>query len=161
MPIVISQVDFANPRDVQAVVDLVDAYAQHEMGGGEPLAPEVRQQLAQRYAAHPGALAWLAWSEGEPAGVATCLWAFGTFAGRPRVNILDLSVGEGHRNQGIGRKLLTAVEAYARAQGCHALTLEVRADNARGRHLYTSFGFEGPTDWSPPETMAFFKKVLD
>lgn len=161
MSVRVAQVDFSNPRDVQAVVDMVDAYAQHEMGGGEALPEAIRQQMAERYPAHPAALAWLAWIDDEPVGVATCLWVFGTFAARPRINIHDLAVTGGHRDQGIGRKLLEAVEQYAREHNCHALTLEVRGDNARGRHLYTSFGFEGPDEWSPPEQMAFFKKPLE
>lgn len=153
-------VDKANPTDIETLVAMIDAYAQDVMGGAEPLDERVRAELPERFAEHPATLGWLAWLEGEPVGAVAGLLLFGTFAARSRVNIHDLSVVPGHRDQGIGRKLLAAVEDYARTNDCHALTLEVRADNARGRHLYWSFGFRGPTEWSPPESMAYWKKEL-
>jgi ribosomal protein S18 acetylase RimI-like enzyme len=46
-----------------------------------------------------------------------------------------------HRGRGIGRGLLAAAEAHARAQGCCKLTLEVQEDNTPARSLYERFGF--------------------
>ncbi|MCO6046783.1 GNAT family N-acetyltransferase [Aeoliella sp. ICT_H6.2] len=153
-------VDKENPADIEVLVAMIDAYAQDVMGGAEPLDERVRAELPQRFSLHPATLGWLAWLGDEPVGAVAGVLMFGTFAARSRVNIHDLSVVAGHRDQGIGRKLLAAVEDYARRNDCHALTLEVRADNDRGRHLYWSFGFRGPTEWSPPESMAFWKKEL-
>ncbi|WP_425397025.1 N-acetyltransferase family protein [Aeoliella sp.] len=159
-PLEIRLVDKADPADVAVLVDMIDAYAKDAMGGAEPLDGKVREVLPDRFAEHPATLGWIAWLGDQPVGAAAGLLLFGTFAARSRVNIHDLSVVAGHRDKGIGRKLLAAVEDYARENDCHALTLEVRADNARGRHLYWSFGFRGPTEWSPPESMAFWKKEL-
>jgi ribosomal protein S18 acetylase RimI-like enzyme len=159
--ITVRQVDFRQPADVAALVAMVDAYACDEMGSGDTLGPDICNQMALGLAQHPGALGWVAWLDDTPVGGVTAFWMYGTFAARPRINIHDLSVVEGYRDQGIGRRLLEAVEAHARATGCHAITLEVRYDNSRGRHLYWSQGFRGPTEWSPPETMAFWKKTLE
>ncbi|QDU54664.1 GNAT family N-acetyltransferase [Aeoliella mucimassa] len=158
--ITIRQVDLANPKEVEALVAMIDAYAQHEMGGGRPLPTEVREVLGERFAAHPASLAWIAWLDDQPVGGLVAFWCFSTFSARSRINIHDISVVDGHRNQGIGRKLIEAVEDYARRTDCCSITLEVRGDNLRGRHLYQKCGFQGPTDWSPPESMVFWKKSL-
>lgn len=157
----VRQVDFTNPADVNAMVAMIDAYARDPMGGGTPLAPAVQAKLASKLAGDAGALGWLAMVDERPAGVVTALWNFSTFAARSRINIHDVGVLPGQRGRGIGRKLLAAVEEFALQNDCCALTLEVRADNHSAKHLYRKFGFVGPTEWSPPETMAFWIKTLD
>ncbi len=157
----IRQADFANPADVDAYTHMLDAYACDPIGNNRPLDARVRKELGPRLAEHPGALAWLAWLEEQPVGVLTAFLSFSTFAAQPRINIHDVAVLPGQRGLGIGRKLIEAVEHHARSTGCCALTLEVRYDNPAARHLYTKLGFTGPTDWHPPETMAFWKKTLE
>ncbi len=157
----VRQVNFTNQANVAAMVAMIDAYARDPMGGGKPLAPAVQDKLASRLASDAGALGWLAWMGERPVGVLTALWNFSTFAARPRINIHDVGVLQDQRGRGIGWKLLTAVEEFARQNDCCALTLEVRADNHSARHLYGKFGFAGPSEWSPPETMAFWIKTLD
>lgn len=140
---------------------MIDAYARDPLGDGAPLGPQVRAELPARLAQHPAALGWVARLANEPVGVLTALWAFSTFAARPRINIHDVAVLAGHRGIGIGHQLLEAVEGYARGTDCCALTLEVRGDNRAAKHLYSKLGFVGPADWAPPETMAFWKKTLE
>jgi ribosomal protein S18 acetylase RimI-like enzyme len=45
----------------------------------------------------------------------------------------------------VGRALLAAAEAHARATGCCKLTLEVQDDNTPARGLYASCGFRDVT----------------
>eukprot|EP01041_Mallomonas_annulata_P039841 gene39841-63618_t len=45
--ITVRAVDYANPRDAAALVDLLDGYARDVAGGGKPLEAEVRQGLVQ------------------------------------------------------------------------------------------------------------------
>lgn len=55
---------------------------------------------------------------------------------------LGMGVLPAYRGQGIGRRLLAACIAKARAQGITRIELEVRADNERAIALYKAMGFE-------------------
>lgn len=142
----------------QAIVDLLDHYARDPMGGGNPLSREVCQALIPRLQAQPGCRAFLAFENDAPLGLAICFTGFSTFQAQPLLNIHDVAVHASARGRGVGRALLSAIEAEARTMGCCKLTLEVRADNHNARHLYESFGF----DPGQPETsaMSFLTKKL-
>ena len=135
--------DWSDPDDAAVLLRLLDAYAQHPMGGLQPLRAEVRAVLPTRYAAVPGAFSLLALQGNEPLGMANCLTSFSTFHAAPRVNIHDLFVCDTMRGRGLGRRLLAAVCQQAALRGAAAVTLEVRADNQAACHLYKSFGFQG------------------
>jgi ribosomal protein S18 acetylase RimI-like enzyme len=126
------------------VVGLIDAYARDPMGGGAPLAVDVRARLAadlRERAARGSAVVLLARRGGENVGVAICFPGYSTFRARPLLNLHDVAVLPGARGMGVGQALLAAVEARARALGCCKLTLEVREDNAPARRLYARAGF--------------------
>jgi len=55
--------------------------------------------------------------------------------------ILGMGVIREYRGKGIGRALLQATLASARAGGLRRIELTVRADNDPARRLYESFGF--------------------
>jgi ribosomal protein S18 acetylase RimI-like enzyme len=57
--------------------------------------------------------------------------------------LTDLVVEPAHRRRGLGRKLLEAAEARARAAGVDCLRLSVKAGNAGAQALYVECGFEG------------------
>jgi ribosomal protein S18 acetylase RimI-like enzyme len=140
-PVEVVEADLSRPDHQDAIVSLVDAYARDPMGGGAPLSAEVRQRLIPGLRAHPTTLAFLAYLEGRPVGVAVCFLGFSTFAAKPLVNVHDLGVLPECRGRGVGRLLLEAVERRARAMGCCKLTLEVLENNRRARGLYETFGF--------------------
>ncbi|TVQ88478.1 MAG: GNAT family N-acetyltransferase [Chromatiaceae bacterium] len=84
-------------------------------------------------------------------GVAVCFTGFSTFQARGLLNLHDLALLPAWRGRGIGRRLLAAVEAIARARGYCKITLEVRGDNAPARALYASAGFGvAPPDAAVP-----------
>lgn len=139
--LVIAPADFADPVDAAAVVLLLDVYARDPMGGGAPLADDVRGALVPAMAQVPGAFALIARLDGEPVGLATCFMGFSTFAARPLVNIHDVSVLPAQRGKGIARALFAAVEAEALARGCCKVTLEVLSGNTRAKALYASLGY--------------------
>lgn len=145
----------------ESIVTLLDSYARDPMGGGAPLAPEVGATLADRLSAHPTTRVFLAFSREEAVGLAICFLGFSTFAARPLLNIHDLAVLPGHRGLGIGRALLRAVEAAARAEGCCKLTLEVLDANDRARALYASFGFGDYALQGSVSPTRFLTKSLD
>lgn len=53
----------------------------------------------------------------------------------------SLAVAPARAGAGLGRRLLLAAEADARAHGCERLRLEVRADNGSGIRLYERGGY--------------------
>ena len=135
------EADLADPRHGAAVLELGDAYAADPIGGGEPLAAEVRERLVAGLRAHPTTLVLLAYAGERPVGIAVCFFGFSTFQARPLLNVHDLAVLVDWRGNGVGRALLEAAEARARERGCGKLTLEVQDTNHRARRLYEGFGF--------------------
>ena len=73
MDFTIRQADFTNPGDCAGVVDVLNSYASDQIGGGQPLTREVRERLPVGLREHPTTLAFLAFVEGRPVGVAVVL----------------------------------------------------------------------------------------
>jgi ribosomal protein S18 acetylase RimI-like enzyme len=159
MSIQIRAADPADPRDAEAIVMLLDAYARDPRGGGEPLSLPVRERLVPGLRALPTTRVWLAFEDEHAAGVCVAFVGFSTFRGLPLLNIHDLAVLPGQRGRGVGRALLAAAEAHARAHGFCKLTLEVQEDNAPARGLYERFGFRDVTYGESGPTR-FLGKIL-
>jgi len=138
----IKRVDYLDAPDAQALVFLLDAYAQDPMGGGEALHSENTARLCSDLARIAGAASFIAWLEGEPIGLINCLEGYSTFKAKPLLNVHDIAVLKGHRGQGVGQALLQAAEDYAITRGCCKLTLEVLSGNALAMASYKRFGFE-------------------
>ncbi len=155
----IREADFGNRRDAGAIVAVLDSYAVDPIGGGEALAPEVRERVVPALRDHPTSLVLLAFVDDEPVGVAVCFFGLSTFRARPLLNIHDLAVLPQHRGKGVGRALLRAVEEHARRRGCCRLTLEVRDDNTTGRTLYRRVGFEDSMPGSSVPTRFLVKPL--
>ena len=137
----IVEADLNRPENQRAVLELTDAYARDPMGNGRPLSDEVRRALIPGLQKHPTTVIFLAYRKGKAIGIANCFIGFSTFAARPLINVSDLAVLPGHREKGIGRRLLEAVERKARQIECCKLTIEVQENNHRARHVYSSVGF--------------------
>ena len=141
MAIEIRELDYADQAQVDGFLAVLDAYAQGEMGGGAPLDADVKRRLPEALRAQSNAVVLLACEGAAVVGIATCFVGFSTFAARPLLNVHDLAVLPAVQGRGIGRALLAAAEAHARARGFAKLTLEVREDNVRARGLYKERGF--------------------
>lgn len=135
------EADLANPVHQDAVLTMVDVYSRDPMGDGQPLDPAVRERLIPGLRQHPTTLIFLALSGEQPVGIAVCFLGFSTFAAKPLINIHDCAVRAEVRGQGVGRLLLAAVEAKARALGCCKVTLEVLDQNHRALRTYLAAGF--------------------
>jgi RimJ/RimL family protein N-acetyltransferase len=55
---------------------------------------------------------------------------------------LGMFVADGWRGRGVGRRLLEAAIAWARAAGAHKISLQLWPDNAAAEALYRSCGFQ-------------------
>lgn len=155
MSLSVLPVDFRDPAHREALLTLLDAYARDPMGGGEPLAQEVRDRLCDDLADRPAAASFIAWLDGRAVGLVNCLEGYSTFKARPLMNIHDIAVLPGHRGQGVGQALLAAAQSHAMARGCCKLTLEVLTGNTPALRSYTRFGF-APYQLDPAAGQASF-----
>lgn len=137
-------VDYLDPQQAEALVQLLDAYARDPAGGGHPLDADAKRQLPAALAARPQAFSVLAYdSQDAPIGLINCFEGFSTFACRPLVNVHDVVVLAHARGQGVAQRLLAHVEEEARRRGACKLTLEVLSGNAPALKAYRSAGFDG------------------
>lgn len=156
MPIDIEQADLNNATHRKCIVELLDMYSRDSMGSAAPLPDSARERLIDGLRRYSGALVLLAWDNDDCVGLCICFEGFSTFQAQPLLNIHDIAVLPDYRGQGIGRRLLTAVENAAKRKNCCKITLEVRLDNPQAQGLYQSFGFR---DTQPP--MHFWHKPLE
>ena len=137
----VKRVDYLDAQDAQALVFLLDAYAQDPMGGGEALKPENTARLCTDLARIEGAASFIAWLDGQAVGLINCFEGYSTFKAKPLLNVHDIAVLPGHRGQGVGQALLKAAQDHAHSRGCCKLTLEVLSGNAQAMASYKRFGF--------------------
>ena len=130
------------------------------MGGGEALSQTVLAHLPAELARRPHAFSVLAFVNGEAAGLVNCFEGFSTFAGKPLVNVHDVSVVDTFRGLGLSQKMLLKVEDIARERGCCKITLEVLEGNPVAQGSYRKFGFsDGQLDPAHGR-MLFWNKYL-
>jgi GNAT superfamily N-acetyltransferase len=159
--ITVIEANLGDPAHQRAVREMINAYARDPMGQGKDLPVTVLDQLIPSLREHPTTVVMLAYDGDVPVGVAVCFAGFSTFAARPLLNIHDLAVIPGHRGRGVGRRLLMAAEAKARAMGCVKLTLEVNADNVIAQHLYRRYGFGDGKAGGAAGRVWFLQKPVD
>lgn len=137
----IERLDPLDARHAAALLALLDEYASSQSGGGTPLADDAKARLPGVLAARAHYAGWLAWDGERPVGLVNAFEGVSTFKAQPLLNIHDIAVAASHRGRGIGRRLLAAAEAEARARGCCKLTLEALESNAGAIALYRDVGF--------------------
>ena len=138
----VQRVDYLNANDAQALVFLLNAYAQDPMGGGEALQPEAAARLCADLSRIASAASFIAWLDDKPIGLINCFEGYSTFKAKPLLNVHDIAVLAEHRGLGVGHALLKAAEEHARSRGCCKLTLEVLSGNVPAMRSYKRFGFE-------------------
>ncbi len=143
MTIEIRLANYDDAADGKLVVELLNAYAEDPMGGGEALAEHTQQNLAKSLANIPHAFSVLAFVDGKPAGLINCFEGFSTFKCKPIINIHDVTVLPDFRGQGLSLKMMDKVEDVARKRGACKMTLEVLEGNKVAQGSYLKFGFSG------------------
>jgi ribosomal protein S18 acetylase RimI-like enzyme len=136
------EADLSRPADAQAVLELLNRYAQEPSGGGVGLGEQVRRDLIPALRRRQDALILLAMQDGEAVGLLNAFEAFSTFAAAPLLNIHDVYVVAALRGMGIGRAMFQYAERVARDRGYCKMTLEVLSGNLPAQHLYRAQGFE-------------------
>jgi GNAT superfamily N-acetyltransferase len=143
MELKIIEADLERAEHQEIVLYLVNEYSKEPMGDGKPLSETARRDLIPGLRQHPTTMVFVAFHDGEPAGLALCFRGFSTFAARTLLNIHDLFVMPRSQGTGVGRRLLAAAEERARELGYCKLTLEVVEKNHRARRVYAAAGFVG------------------
>jgi GNAT superfamily N-acetyltransferase len=165
-------VNYQLAHDRDALCTLLNHYAQDPMGGSAPLAADVLARLCDDLAERPFAFSFIAWAaspekdgkghpDGERAvGLVNCMEGYSTFKAKPLINIHDLIVHSEWRGQGVGQRLMQAVEHVAHSKGACKITLEVLTGNHTAMQSYQRFGF-APYALDPKAgTATFMQKWL-
>ena len=139
----ILQAIYSDTLHAQAIVQLLDAYAQDPAGGGTPLSDFAKANLINELAKRPQAFTVLAFDGDAPVGLVNCIEGFSTFACKPLVNVHDVVVLTSHRGQRVGEQMLALAEKIAMLRGACKLTLEVLSGNRSAIKLYERIGFAG------------------
>ena len=150
----IIEADLSQEKHAESILFVTDQYARDPMGLGEPLPETIREKLIKQMRSFSGVFSLIAFYNGEPAGIANCVYSFSTFNAAKVINIHDLAVVSSFRGKGIGEALIDSVEDKAKKENCCKVTLEVREDN-RARNLYEKKGYS----YGKP-TMYFMSKPL-
>ena len=160
MDIEIIKANYVNEEHAKEIVALMNSYASDPMGGGKPLAEEVRNNLVQELSKLPYAFSIIGYVNGIAAGLVTCFELFSTFSCKPLINIHDVIVLKEFRGNFLSQKMLGKVEEIAISKGCCKLTLEVLEGNQVAKSSYNKFGF---TDYKLDPKMGqalFWQKIL-
>ncbi|GAB2899430.1 GNAT family N-acetyltransferase [Microbulbifer echini] len=134
--------NYADHRQAEDILSLMDEYSRHPFGGGGPLPDKCRSELVPKLADFPGAFTVLAYDDTQALGLVNCLTGFSTFACMPLINIHDVIVREGARGQGVCAAMMEFVAREAKKRGCCKLTMEVLEKNLPAKDAYRKVGFK-------------------
>ena len=134
----------AIPDDAESVVALFQllysetAFLLYEPGESVPRVEDYAQRIREVADTQTGAM-FVAEDNNRLIGViiGTC----GNAKRRRHALFLVMGVLQAHWNQGVGRSLLRAIEAWATTRGLHRLELTVQSTNDRAIMLYENMGF--------------------
>ncbi|KGK42553.1 GNAT family acetyltransferase [Nitrincola sp. A-D6] len=159
--ITIVKADLTHPEHADALVQLLSEYARDPMGGGEPLAETVVENLVTEMQKRPHLHSFIGFSGDEPVALMNTVEGFSTFAAKPLLNIHDVVVSRPYRGQGISRLLFESAEIFAKTLGCCKLTLEVLEGNAIAKKAYSRLGY-APYQLDPDAGNAqFWEKKIE
>jgi GNAT superfamily N-acetyltransferase len=103
--------------------------------------PAVQARGLTMLLARDDAAALVAAANGRVVGMATVQLTVSTARGGLSAGIEDVVVDAAHRGCGLGRRLIAAVEAWARARGALRLSLLADETNAPALDFYDRLGF--------------------
>ena len=95
---------------------------------------ELRKRLVEQYVI-------AAFQDDQPVGMATLMQYQGEYR-RHVAEVLRVFVSPDHRRQGIAKKLMEALEIYAKSVNIECMELHVVADNNSAIDMYISLGYK-------------------
>lgn len=136
----------ANPSDLPRIQQLIRELSAYH---GDQAQVTLEQLQEMFFDTSAPALAFVARSEDQVIGYAGVLKKLQIHSARPGFDIQNLYVSERHRAQGVGRALIAAVKAHARAAGAKGVAIGTAPDNATAQAAYRAMGLEEITDAGP------------
>ena len=136
----------ATPADAGTIVDLIRELAIYEK---EPLTSVKATEadiLRDGFGPARRFECLLVEASGRPAGFALYFHNYSTWEGRAGIYVEDIFVSEWARGRNIGRRLLAAIAALAKARGCTRVDLSVLHWNP-ARAFYERLGFVEMDEW--------------
>jgi GNAT superfamily N-acetyltransferase len=130
----------AEERDLEVLIGLLQALFSIE-ADFRPDPDRQRRGLARLLAEPARAAVLVAERRGAVVGMVTAQLVVSTSEGGPSAWVEDLVVAEEERGRGIGRRLLDAIEAWARAEGATRLQLLADRENAPALAFYARLGW--------------------
>ena len=125
--------------DIDALAPLFDAYRRfYEQPGDVARASAFLHQRLER----GESVVFVAEHDGAAIGFCQLYPTWCSVAVAPIFVLYDLFVDDGVRRAGVGRALMLAAQAFARAAGAARLDLSTARTNARAQALYESLGWE-------------------
>jgi GNAT superfamily N-acetyltransferase len=121
----------------------------HRLQPGETASPRDPEVMSRYFAElagsrllrEPGAEAFVATIDGEPAGLVAVHPDADYFTGHPRAYVDVLVVAPEAEGRGVGRALLEHVETWGRRHGCREVVLDVFATNNDATAFYERCGY--------------------
>ena len=138
----------ADRSHLDPLAALFDGYRQFYRKAPDPAA--ARAFVAERIEAGDSAI-WVAEDDGELVGFTQLYPLFSSVRMRRVWLLNDLYVAPDARRGGVGRTLMEAARQFASDDGAVAIQLATEWDNAAGRALYESLGYERDTEFATYE----------
>ena len=150
----------AGAEDMPALVRLVRGFMEHEQYPA-PLDAELAGAIAPVLTDPVAEMLIADGADGTPLAYAHLRYYHSVWMAAPECFLEDLFVVASRRDQGIGRRMLAAVEDRARARGCRRVRLDTNEQNERGVHLYESVGFSCGRESYGGSRQLYYTKYLD
>ena len=135
----------ARAADEAFILGLVSRFVAFELPPwreASECADGVRRDLTRHLRDRPqGSYFFVAEAEGLPVGFLHLQTTVDFFTGSRNCHISDLAVAPGMDGHGIGGRLLSFTDAWAREHDCRFVTLGVFPGNERARALYERHGY--------------------
>jgi GNAT superfamily N-acetyltransferase len=135
----LTTIRLATERDIPAMVGLLGALFAIEADFA--IDPAVQQRGLALLLARGEAAVLVACAGETVVGMASVQLTVSTARGGLSAGIEDVIVAAGHRGTGLGRRLIEAAEAWARAKGAVRLALLADETNAAALDFYDRLGF--------------------
>ena len=136
----------AGPTDIPAIAAMIRALADYEKLAHACVSSEQDLQSAL-FGPGPAAEVLIATIDEVPAGFALFFHTFSTFLAKRGLWLEDLFVYPEHRGAGVGRRLLHAVAAIAKARDCGRFEWAVLDWNTPAIGFYERLGATIMADW--------------